>query len=455
MANALTSELNKPVDPFNMMSQLSTGDIKSRGETARKVRPELMREQSKAEEDYALGMQEAKLAQAKEGTRIEEEAARATRGAIEQFRQTMPTRPEPNITRYDQGSAARTAVLTAVVGAIAGTQSARGALRAMQGINEGARLGREDLYKSEVDRFERELAKWKDDVANAKEILAQTRDLISVDKGAALAKLKELDPMLNRGLILMDRRRQDLNKIDEHVKRAEEGINAIELEFAKATARESAKPATMPAAAKKDLEAKVGLRNTLSSLIQELDNKKYEPPVLAKFLTTQGAQDLVELSRRAPERFKDAAAFQNFMSRVERTNAPERHSLYGANLTRNELPRYNLTVPTYSDSGKTIRRILQDRLDSVNESIALKQQMYARSGQEINVAEVQPQDFVSTFAGGPPALSSQQSSTTAGNGKVLDAKTIAYYRTRANAVINEKNKDEVRKEFKALTGQDL
>jgi len=142
------------------------------------------------------------------------------------------------------------------------------------------------------------------------------------------------------------------------------------------------------------------------------------------------------------------------MSRVERTNAPERHSLYGAALTRNELPRYNITVPTYADSGKTIKKILQDRLDAVNESIALKQQMYARAGEVINLDEVKPQDFVSTFGGGPPALGGAPQQSGAPS-NVMTPAQIAAERQMAFAIMTDKNEQEVRKRFKQRTGQDL
>ena len=143
------------------------------------------------------------------------------------------------------------------------------------------------------------------------------------------------------------------------------------------------------------------------------------------------------------------------MAKVERTNAPERHSLYGANLTRNELPRYNITVPTYSDSSKTIRKILQDRLDSVNESIALKQQMYARAGQVIDTAEVQPQDFASSYSAGPAALPGAARPVTSGGQQALSPSEIAKEREMAQAIMTDKNQSQVRARFKERTGQDL
>ena len=237
MANGLASELNKPVDPFDIVSQVSSGTLEQRGAAARRERPKLMREQAQAAEEFALGTQEAKLEQAQEESKIQEDFAKSERQLIEDARRSMPIRPEINITQYDEGSAAKTAMLTAVVGAIFGAASGRGALRAMQGVVQGAREGREDLYKAEVDRFDRELSKWKDEVLKAKEILKESRELLNTDKGAALAKLKELDPTLNRGLVKMGIRTQNLNKVDEYLNQAQKGIDTIELEFAKAAAK--------------------------------------------------------------------------------------------------------------------------------------------------------------------------------------------------------------------------
>jgi len=461
MANGeLSQVLNRPMEfpyaynPAEGLGRIGRGtDIAGRASAARQELPRIAEAESSATKAMLESEQRQRVEGARARSKAERDYAERTKMAEEEFAATAPARPEFDPTQFNPGALSLGAGLVGLMFGFGAKGAGRGVLKSMKGFVEGAEKGQADVYSRELRDFDQNLRSWKDNMATTEKRLGRIMEQFGRDRNAALVDAKLLEAELGDGVISAKLRLNDLKGARDAAQKAVDAANQVELEVAKATARAAGRPA-MPAAAQKDFEAKVGLRNTLTSLINELEKNKYEPPKLAKVLPDTAAQTLVESSRRFPEIFDDVAKFQNFMSRVERTNAPERHSLYGAALTRNELPRYNITVPTYADSGSTIKRILQDRLNAVNESIALKQQMYARAGEVINLDEIKPQDFVSSFGGGPPALPSPQGAS-AGSGKVLDAKTMAFYRERANAVINERNKDAVKAEFKALTGQDL
>lgn len=462
MANGeLGQVLNRPMEfpyAYNPEESLSKIGRESGIEARGRVAAQELARISEAESGATKGMLEAQQRQAVEGARArakaEREYAERARKTDEEFAAMAPPVPEFDPTEFNPGAMSLGAGLMGLIFGFGSKDAGRSVMKSMKGFVDGAGKGQADVYSRELRDFDQKLKSWKDNMSVTEKRIGRIMEQYGRDKEAALVDAKLLETELGEGVISAKLRLNDLKGAKDTAQKAVDAAKQLELEVAKATARSAGK-AAMPAAAQKDLEAKVGLRNTLSNLIAELDQKKYEPPKLTKVLTAQAAQDLVELSRRVPEKFEDVAAFQNFMSRVERTNAPERHSLYGANLTRNELPRYNLTVPTYSDSGSTIRKILQDRLDSVNESIALKQQMYSRAGEVINLTEVQPQDFVTTFAGGPPALSTPKSTNQQKIKKPLSAAEMAAERQFAYSIMTNRNEAQVRDRFKERTGQDL
>jgi len=102
-------------------------------------------------------------------------------------KESMAPRPEPQITKFDPAAAAELAVTTALLGSITGMVGGELALGAMEGFTRGHKQGREDLYKSEVAKFERDVAAWKDrnkmiqdEVKNIVDLAATRRDVAKV-----------------------------------------------------------------------------------------------------------------------------------------------------------------------------------------------------------------------------------------------------------------------------------
>lgn len=199
---ALDESLNI-YDPISAVGKVMRGKTtEQRGMEARKGYEDMMREQSRASEDVMREEQKAKKAQITEEEKIAKDFAGKQRQLVEGYQAGIGQMPEADITKFDAPAAAEVAGMTAILGALTGMAGGRAALKSMAKFTEGHKQGREDLYKTEVANYERDLKRWKDNNTLAKQILDQSIDLLSTDKAAAMINLKRLDPILQDGLIL-------------------------------------------------------------------------------------------------------------------------------------------------------------------------------------------------------------------------------------------------------------
>lgn len=237
---ALAETLNKGLDPLTSVGKVAQGgDIQTRAATARKELEPLMRAESAAKQDIAREETRFKREKAEAETLAEKEFATGKRGAYEQYQSGLEQRPTFSPTEFDAPAAAQLAGLTAVIGAIAGAGRARAALKSMEGFTRGHKEGRADLYDREAKQFEKDLQAWKDNVGMAKEKLTQIIDLLSTDKTAALVKAKELEPMLQEGLVLAKVKQGNYSGALDTINTAIKGGNEAEIQFLKAAGKSS------------------------------------------------------------------------------------------------------------------------------------------------------------------------------------------------------------------------
>jgi hypothetical protein len=203
MAETFESTLNQSFDPVSAITSLTKGGTaEQRGAFARKSYPDVFMAESAARKNLALTEAQAKKAGIEEESRLAKEFAGKERQAVEKYQAGLQPAPEPQITKFDAGAAAELAVQTALLGALTGFVSAESSLGAMEGFTRGHKQGREDLYKQQVQEFERKYKSWKDNNTLAKQILDDSLKLLSIDKTAAMVNLKKLDPLLQDGVIL-------------------------------------------------------------------------------------------------------------------------------------------------------------------------------------------------------------------------------------------------------------
>jgi hypothetical protein len=207
MAETFASTLNQSFDPVSAVTSLTRGGTaEQRGAFARKSYPEIFQAESAAKEDVMRSEAEAKKAQIDEEYNITKQFGGKEREAVEKYQAGLQPAPEPQITKFDAGAAAELAVQTALLGALTGFVGAESSLGAIEGFTRGHKQGREDLYKQQVQDFERKYKTWKDNNTLARQILDDSLKLLSTDKTAAMVNLKKLDPLLQNGLILAQTR---------------------------------------------------------------------------------------------------------------------------------------------------------------------------------------------------------------------------------------------------------
>lgn len=212
MAESVTDALNggKPYDPYSVITRgMGQPDLIKQGQIYERELPEFMRQESAARSEAALSETRARREKAQAETAAEQEFATARKSAFGEYEQTIQPRPMFEPTKFDEEAAGKSAGITALIGAIAGAVSARAALKSMEGFTRGARQGRADLYNSELKQFEQNLKAWEDNAKVARQKLTDVIDMLGTNKTAALAKAKELDPLLQDGVALSKVRQQD------------------------------------------------------------------------------------------------------------------------------------------------------------------------------------------------------------------------------------------------------
>jgi 6,7-dimethyl-8-ribityllumazine synthase len=218
----LTQTINQANEPFGFSRIASEKSPVVRGELARKVMPEVMRESQAAERGVMEAEREARLKQAQEGTKVEQTFQRGIQSAQQTLQQQSSERPERNFSEFDPKAGIELAALTAILGSFAGAVSGRAALQSMKGVTEGYRLGQQDLYDRSAKQFEYELSKHKEKLQNAQQNYQLAQEAEQVKRGAGVAKLREFAPELSGSLGEAHLRNNDIksykNYLDEWAK---------------------------------------------------------------------------------------------------------------------------------------------------------------------------------------------------------------------------------------------
>jgi hypothetical protein len=216
---ALAETINQANDPFGFSKIAAEKSPVTRGEMARKVMPEVMRESQTAERGVMEAEREARLKQAQEGTKVEQTFQRGIESAQQTLQQQSSERPERNFSEFDPKAGIELAALTAILGSFAGAVSGRAALQSMKGVTEGYRLGQQDLYDRSAKQFEYELSKHKEKLQNAQQNYQLAQQAEQAKRGAGVAKLREFAPELSGSLGEAHLRNNDIksykNYLDE------------------------------------------------------------------------------------------------------------------------------------------------------------------------------------------------------------------------------------------------
>jgi hypothetical protein len=157
----------------------------------------------------------------------------------------------------------------------------------------------------------------------------------------------------------------------------------------------------LPATQVEKIEGLSSISNSLAKL-----EKDFKPEFASLGVLGFGADASFELKRRLGD--KKAQEVISWWSRYDRMQAPNRHSLFGATLTGNELQNYKKFTAQKSDSPETIKTMLRDQINYSQDLANEKVMKFESAG--YRAPEIKPRDFEKTYGGegGQAAASASQ-----------------------------------------------
>jgi hypothetical protein len=257
---AVQEILNAPfTDPFarvrNIQSQTT---LQKQGQQAGREFVGAMEDVSQAERAEAEAIATARRAQLAKQKEVTDAEVLGKTTAYDVFEEKTGKMPERTITAFNPERATELAVLTAIMGAFAGSISGRAGLSAMKGISEGYRSGQEDLYKREVDNFNAAMDKYKQEISEAKQVLVNAIEKETLKRGAADVELAGLDPQLAGPVIAAHLKSKNVQRAFSAVETKEKLFQQMQQKSYEA----GLKPATSKTASIADEEGNLWLIDT-------------------------------------------------------------------------------------------------------------------------------------------------------------------------------------------------
>ena len=383
---------------------------------------------------------EAKMRAEELGRFSEEVQAMPERATLQQAREEMSNMAFVP-TKDNATDLAAMFSLINIVGMLVGKSDAQRSMYAMNGMLEGYQKGRADLYKKEQIEFDKNFKAMQAKVATLEKGLAEAMEVKKYDKEKgdlmvtmALAQadspvlkamasrqgvvkvqeaLQQVSSDLDKVVGLINKNAQEANRIaeaTERERRADERARlareqALALANAKAQTKQEGKTLTSKQA--QEIEGLDSIQKGLGQL-----QKDFKPEFAGLGIFGFGADMEFEARRRLGD--KKAQEAISWWSRYERFQAPNRHALFGATLTGNELKNYQSFTAKKSDSAETIKTLLQDQI-SYSSSVGENKKL-SYEGAGYKVPDKQPREFVESFSTQPSKYSVGQE-ITQGNKK--------------------------------------
>jgi hypothetical protein len=317
-----------------------------------------------------------------------------------------------------------------------GRMSAMGSLNAMTGMMNGWQKGRKDMWEKEKVEFDKNMAKTKSilddaykDADRAYKTLAYNREEAMALAGQSVAKLgsqvgKQIleKQGIERYISYLDGIKKDFRHAEDLAskeKRDEEREDRRDARLLSNQAhseqmqRNSFKQAFDLLAAKLDQKENKPLKEKeaqqiegLISLSQELKQleKEFKPEYAGLGIFGFGADASMEAKRRLGT--EEGAKAVQWWSKYERLQAPNRHALFGATLTGNELKNYQSFTAKKSDNPNIVRAMLLDQADN-SEAVALGRTRALRDS-GYKVPDIRPRSFLGTYQSGENVSESQK-----------------------------------------------
>jgi len=284
-----------------------------------------------------------------------------------------------------------------------GKQSAMNAMSAMNGMLEGYREGSADRYRKEKQDFDTNLKTLSDNITTLNNRLQRVQKLATVDKlqaqqelsvtlaeyGADFVKeninkfgleatLKYLQQLEKAAQTAVTKERDIESRAEQKVKDAalarerekERQDFQREMQRERLAFQAQLQKERLDAKAEADKEkagktigetqlVKIEGLSSISSGLNEL-LKEFKPEYAGLGILGFGADLELEASRRLGD--KKGAEAARWWAKYNRLQAPNRHALFGATLTGNELKNYQSFTAKTSDNANIVKQSLEDQI---------------------------------------------------------------------------------------------
>ena len=211
-----------------------------------------IREEIKGTEGEILAGQQAQKETAAEGKMaVEQRTAEQVRGAQQKFQERMQAEPLPAFVPSQDNfrDIAGLFSLIGVVGMIAGKSSGLGAMNAMNGMLEGYRSGRNDLYRRERDVFDKNFKTMLQKHSEFRKEMDDAVKLAQTDRQASLQAAELAAVKAGSEIVKAQIRRGDLLGAYETVKEGEAAaMKALDIVNANLNAEQAARERAAQAA---------------------------------------------------------------------------------------------------------------------------------------------------------------------------------------------------------------
>jgi hypothetical protein len=308
-------------------------------------------------------------------------------------------------------------------------------MAAMNGMLEGYQKGRADLYKQERDKFDKNLKAMQLKVQTLETELKDALDTYKNDRLLGEQMAEVAFAKANSPIIEQKARVSGLNSAYELVKETSKDMSSLvglanqqvqraeDIKFKRDEAKrqdqlrrdlasqqnqlrrdlaEMRQPQgqgrPLPATQVDKIEGLSSIANSLEKL-----EKDFKPEFASLGVLGFGADASFELKRRLGD--KKAQEAISWWSRYSRLQAPNRHALFGATLTGNELKDYQQYTAKKSDSAETIKTMLRDQINYSQDLANEKVVKFESTG--YRVPEIRPRNFEQTYGGGQSSAAGQ------------------------------------------------
>jgi len=381
---------------------------------------ELQPQISQAEGDIAKAQQEQKEIKSTGEMSAQMRFGQQQEAAMQGYQEKMEREPLPAFIP-SKDNAQDIAGLFSVISVVSmlvgggGKMSGQLALGNMNGMMEGYRKGRKDLYEKERIAFDKNFKAMMQKHAEFRQEMEDAVKLATTNKEEGFIAAQLAATKAGSDIVKAQLRKGDLlgayKLVDESQKGAEHALQietkAREQEEAQKFRREQANQAANLRRELATMKKGVGGKalsdkqtrevEGLDSLVTGLEDlkKTFKPEFAGLGIFGFGADMEFEARRRLGDKKGQEAI--SWWSKYERLQAPNRHALFGATLTGNELKNYQSFTAKKSDSSETVKTFLDDQIAYSNSVGNNKKLVYEAAGYK--VPEAKARDFIQSFSG--------------------------------------------------------